>query len=70
MVDVVVLEVMELESAPVTDPDKHTEKECKLDVEDDGHSQVLSVRLVQKVQLSDEVDRHHQLDTRDQHRVK
>jgi len=70
MVDVVVLEVMELESAPVTDPDKHTEEESKLDVEDDGHSQVLSVSLMQKVQLRDEVDRHHKLDTRNQHRVK
>ena len=59
MVDVVVRKVVELESAPVTDPDKHTKEQSKLNVEDDRNSQVLPIGLVQKVQLGDKVDRHH-----------
>ena len=54
---------MELKSTPITNPDEHTEEQRKINIENDRHSQVLSVCLVQKVQLRDEVDRHHQLDT-------
>ena len=60
---------MKLESSPVSDPNKHTEKECKLNVENNWDSEVLPVCLVQKVHLGDEVDRHHKLHAGDDHGV-
>ena len=59
MVDVVVRKVVELESAPVTDPDKHAEEEGEFYVENDWDSEVLSVCLVQEIELGDEIDWHH-----------